>query len=307
MSRSSAWDRLLRDRREASADFFADVDDDPAEDLDKTLDSAVLEGAQRMDPGAGQSPWLDVHVSGPGVGVGALSVRIVDELLPPIQGEVDAALPDTARHLTGLELVGIGAGSAVLHLQPTVATLDADEEHPLPMVSSAIDSAIRRVFDMHDAVERGSPAAEIVSLGQPDMINRLHRLVNVLEENDLTLRMLWRSPTAPRRMSVLTRRGRTYAGTLFETDQEERQTVVAGYVFEQSLKGTLKLKRDPKVKTSAAYEIDIPRETLEAADLRLGMYVRVLVIERRRRDRLGQRTDPTYEFVRVVAHEEELG
>lgn len=305
MTSSSPWQRMIEARRHAVSSFFDDVDDAPANDLDRTLDSAVLEAAQRMDPAAGHSPWLDVRVSGPHVGVGALNVRIVDELLPPIQAEIDAALPDAQKDLTSMELVGVGAGSAILRLQPTVSVVEP--EGAIPASSSVVDSAIRRVLDLHDAVERQDSPEVIASASQPELISRLQRLVSVLEANDLSLELLWRPPTAARRTSSITGRGRTYASRLFEREPEQDTVTVSGYIYEQSLRGVLKLKQDPNKRNSHTYEIHVSSEVLSDARLTLGAFVRVRVERRRETNRLGQRTEPTYEFVEIVGHGEVLG
>lgn len=304
MRRRDSWDDLLDERRSAVQSFFEDVGGDPANDLDRTLDSAILEASQRMDPGAGHSPWLDVHVSGPNVGFGALNVRIMDQLLPPIQLEIDTALPNAARESTGLELVGVGAGSAILHLRPTVPAIESDGS--LPAISSVIDSAVRRVLDLHDAVERRDSPGQIAATNLPELFPRLQRLIGVLESNDLMLELVWRSPTAARRRSIITRQGRAYASRMFERQLDQATISVAGYVYEQSLKGNLKLKADPTKKSSHTYEISVSPEVLREAGLYLGQYLRALVVRRRQRDQLGQQTDDSYELLRIIEHGESL-
>jgi hypothetical protein len=306
LSRGDAWDHLLEGRRASLEDFFGDLDDEPAGDLVSVLDHAVLESARRMDPAAGNSPWLDVHVEGPEVGFGALDVHIVDDLLAPIQAEIDAALPDASKAgLTNLELVGVGAGSAVLQLQPKTPTSDFDGG--IEAVSSAVDSAVRRVFDVHDAMERHASAAEIASMGASELLNKVQRLVSALEHRDLVLELLWRSPSSSRRTSKITREGRAYAQTLFERTVEQREVVVSGYVYEQSLKGTIKLKIDPNRRNSAAYEISVESDVLSSRAVQLGRFVRILVNLTEEKNRLGHVMSSTYSFLRVVEHQGMLG
>ncbi|MFD1145735.1 hypothetical protein [Saccharothrix hoggarensis] len=305
MSRGNAWNHLLEERRASLDDFFADLDDEPAGDLESVLDHAVLESARRMDPAAGNSPWLDVHVEGPDVGFGALDVHIVDDLLGPIQAEIDAALPEASKAgLTGLELVGVGAGSAVLQLQPKMPV--SDFEGGIEAVSSAIDSAIRRVFDVHDAVERQASAAEIASISASDLLGKMQKLVTALEDRDLVLELLWRSPSSSRRRSRITRAGRAYAQTLFERTVEQRETVVAGYVYEQSLKGSVKIKVDPGRRNSATYDISVDADVLRSQSVQLGQFVRILALLTQEKDKLGHVAASTYSFLRILGHQEML-
>src|SRR3569833_383680 len=307
MTHSESWNRLLRHRRGRAEDFFGDQGDEVANDLDRTLDAAILSASRRMDPAAQLRAWLDVRISGPDVGYGKISVRTVDGLLAPIQGELDAALPDASEEVTRLELVGVGQGSTILHLEPKNAVDEPSEAEALTFASSAIDSAIQRVFGIHDAVEREAPASEIASLGQEDLISKFHKLISVLDGDDLSIDLTWRSPANVMRSSRLTRRGREYAGTLFEVESSEKVITIWGYVYEQSLRGVIKLKRDPKNRRSQAFEVKIGPEHLEQESLRLNAVVRMLVIERWRINKFGQSTDPTYEFIRVVGHDEQLG
>ncbi|MCP3805339.1 hypothetical protein NLX83_39345 [Allokutzneria sp. A3M-2-11 16] len=305
MSSDDSWDRLLDDREAAAARFFEDLDDDPADDLVHVLDHAILDAAQRMDPGAGYSPWLDVHVEGPDVGFGSLDVHVVHELLGPLQAEIDAALPDTAKNdLTRMELIGIGGGSAVLRLHPKVATREFDGG--IDGVSSVVDSAVRKVLDVHDALENQLNPAAITQLSQPELINKLNKLISVLDNRDLTLELLWRSPTSPRRSSKLTRTGRSYARELLESRLEQHERTIAGYIYEQSLRGTVKLKANPSNKRSATYEVSVNPEILARLEFRLRNYVQMRVVEIRHRNRLGQLTEATYSFISLVAHEDQL-
>lgn len=294
----ASWDRL-REQAQGDLEALSTGNDEPVEDWDEILDRAWLAGARRFDPSAQTQPRLDVRIKGAAVGEGALSMRLVDELAGPLQTEVEAASRSTDDD-TELELAGISRGSAILHLRPRVAATTPNEH--LPLAVSRVDSAIRRVFDIHDAMESEAPVNSVqMTRGSQQA---LEKLTKVLQQHALSIEMTWRSLTADRRHSTLGERGLEYAASLFEASDHQDIRVVSGYLFELSLNGNFKLKVDASNAKSATSAVKIDPSVLSQRDLRLGQYLRVVTLHRYRMDRFGRRSRESFEFQRFMERDE---
>jgi len=278
---------------------------DDTRDPDLVLNEAILAAARDVDPAASSLAWLDARLRGEAVDDGGLDTALAASLLPALEEEVRAARARGTAE-TGLKLVGLSRGSAIVHLRPTLVAQEPDEGQ-IPAVLSPADGAIRHVLQLHDDLEREVEPAALASGHSQPMLSAASKFVGVLQRHGLTLELRWRPPTGEPRISRLTERGVAHAASVFAPAPQNDAVTIVGLVQEMSLSGRFAIKPGP----TAARIVHIDPEDLRALDLRLGERIAVEVRRTEEIDLVGIRRPERLEFVRrlpaAVAETLDLG
>lgn len=308
---SPNYDELWRKHRErvertlSDSSWDDDLDRDGDADPKELLDQAAFSAAQSLDFSASMMPTLSVRLSGESIRTGKVDIETFDVVMKPLQAEVRAALDVSDKSLLRLGLTAVTRGSVVLHFEPDVPVLES--EFTLNAThEGTIGEAIQTVLEAHDSLEEERSPAEIWSRFNA-LLGPIARLTNTLDQYDLDLDLLWRSAFGRRRTSTLSRRGRSYASTLFERKAGADSEVVVGYVYAMDLNGELTLKASLDKRHSRTHRVSIPRDELTAMRLNLGEYVRVRVKSEYDTDKLNQRFERALVFVEQVPHDPTLG
>jgi len=219
-----------------------------------------------------------VRVAGATVSPGRLDSEFSEALLHALRREVHAAAPaGTPDDVVRLELTGVGAGSAILYLEPAQDSRIQTEDELL-QAPDPLDDAVRTVLDLHSATTS-------------------------LDEHDLALGMLWRARTGTSDQAQLTRTGRDHARPFLERVPEFQDITLTGRVTILDIEGGFTL-RTSMARNAPRYEVRLPEETaLTDLGLQLGSTVTVRVRRAVARARLGLESRPRYEFLEMVADE----
>lgn len=109
-----------------------------------------------------------MRVAGATVSPGRLDSEFSEALLHALRREVHAAAPaGTPDDVVRLELTGVGAGSAILYLEPAQDSRIQTEDELL-QAPDPLDDAVRTVLDLHSAAEsqadlgRFAPAKDLL-------------------------------------------------------------------------------------------------------------------------------------------------
>lgn len=295
----SSWrQRLSREYEGVVADLLAPSDedrltDDEYDSLDRTQ---WLEAARAYDPGAALQEELLVRLFGERSGSGALSFKVGESILKHLRDGINAI---SGRDVD-LEIVAISAGSTVLHVRPTPASVGVEQEGWLVESSeSSVDFAMRSFVRLISAAESGGDLREWVNAFGP-----LDSLVVALDEHDISLGFRWLSRSGPVRSSALTSRGRRYVRSLRELHEESSTMVVSGRITELREAGVVKVKTGPR-RTSPAYEVRVDKSRLLDLHLELGQEVTFRVKALKRIDRLGQQKSINYHFLSFIASQDD--
>jgi hypothetical protein len=242
-----------------------------------------------------------VRVAGATVSPGRLDSEFSEALLHALRREVHAAAPaGTPDDVVRLELTGVGAGSAILYLEPAQDSRIQTEDELL-QAPDPLDDAVRTVLDLHSAAESQADLGRFAPA--KDLLRAFDALTTSLDEHDLALGMLWRARTGTSDQAQLTRTGRDHARPFLERVPEFQDITLTGRVTILDIEGGFTL-RTSMARNAPRYEVRLPEETaLTDLGLQLGSTVTVRVRRAVARARLGLESRPRYEFLEMVADE----
>ncbi len=274
------------------------------DDLVAAVDRNLVEAVSRWDSSARAARRLAVRVAGSSVAPGRLDSEVSEDLLHAVRREVSTAAPSgTPDAAVRLDLVAIGAGSAVLFLEPAQDSHERTVDE-LVQTPDPLDDAVRTVLDLHDAAEsrtdlgRFSPAK--------DLLRAFDTLTTSLDDRDLALGLQWRARTGAVAEALLSRVGRDHARTFLERMEELDEVTLTGRVTVLDIDGGFTL-RASAAKNAPRYEVRLPDGVaLTDLDLVLGSTVSVRVHRTVSRARLGLESKPRYRFLELVAAERRM-
>jgi hypothetical protein len=290
----STWRQQLTAKhgREAERQLRALGDDVLDDDAHETIiRQQWFEAAKEFSPDASLREELQVRLSGETIETGSLSFKVGEALLKPLEDGISTA----AKRDLDLEIVGLSAGSTILHVQATPTSLHDDNADRMPETgSSPADMAMRSFIRLVDAAESGKELYEWPSAQWP-----LYRLVEALDRFDVTLGLRWLSRTGTVRSSRLTSQGRRYVRALHDLREEESNQIVRGRITELREAGIVKVKTGTS-RTAPAYDVRVQKDALIGMHLELGQQVAFRVQVIARYDRLGNEHSREYYFMGVI-------
>lgn len=259
--------------------FFASTPE-PDALIEDVLDDAYFQAARDMDPTLRRVAELRLRLVGPRVRDGIYDPAVEERLAGPLGKEL-AAAGDPKMEQTRLGLVGISAGSVVLHYRPMVAEL-SNEGDQAGLAITPADAAVRRVLRLHDLFEREAPAAEIVRAARENeaLLRGARGVVETLRDFDLDLSATWWSPSGDMVRSTLTKRGRDHASVMFAKAERDEPEQVWGLVSALDVDGFVTVRRQ-----TTKTQVRVPRE--QVAEFALGERVHLLVLRTAHVDQVG--------------------
>lgn len=293
----------LRDQYpEAFARAMAEADEDmfePDNELPSSyLRQSLLEGLRKFDPAGAMTPMLDIRLVGQAFNEAQVNAVAADILIR-LQNEINAAAPADAPS-DSLE-IGVGQlsrGSLVMHVRPSAPAVSEDElSFPTP---APLEAALRRILDLHDALETDPDRLPSRTRDDRDLHDRLRQLVRSLDEADAELEMdLFQSDGRPRRSRV-TEQGRMNARALFARRAVTSVIVVSGQVEHLSGSGKVGIVDGRSKPEIEGVPTDIVRTLL------IGSMFRARVSYERSEDAFGERTNESWHFIEMVPFEQFL-
>ncbi|WP_251440153.1 hypothetical protein [Microbacterium sp. USTB-Y] len=280
-------------RREA---LFADVPE-IEDDLGEAILDAQIAAAERLDPSQAASSLFLVRLSGPGVVDGWIEQGMQDEILGPLTKEVEYAAPSAARSDVRLGLVGVSSGSVLLHYRPLSPALPPSPKQ-LHYSTHPADSAVLRVLELHDFLERETDVHTIGSAFKEDqdVLRQARKLVEALEKHSVNLTTRWWGSTSVRRMSKITQRGRRHALRIFTAQEQDTPQQVQGMVTGLDISGIVTVAG---ASGNKKYKVDVGSERISDPEFTLGRRVFMLVRKIQDVDQVGvSQTHARFRFVR---------
>lgn len=297
---STGWRERIRDRhREHSIAVLDEAGTGPETEADylSELRRNRLDALRSLDPDAGLEEELRLRVLGEGLH-GAVDFSWGGQLMKPLQDSVSAA----ADAVIELQLVGVSAGSTVMHVRPT------PKPHPQPsdvlpahVDATQADAAVRKLLAFTDALESGTDVGRFSKI-----LAAADNLTEVLDRFDLALGLRWYSKDGLVVESRITREGREHAARLRSTQDLTEQVRISGSITELKASGMVKVKAGIS-RRSQAWEVRMTPEDLLGMRLVIGQNVSFVVTQRRKLDKIGRTHATVYEFVRMDADHMFLG
>lgn len=289
----------IRERFSHCLDGYVPDDDmgvgsGPASDY---IRSAMLEAIRELDPQASLQGWASIRLIGDRFSDGVFDAGAA-EMFGILDRELRAAAaPDDADNL----LIGFRAvqpGSVTLPLEPFARTATADDQVP----SSALETALLRVVDLHEAVESDSEPAALGEVS-PELAKRLRLLVEALDKADASLEIDVSRTDGRRTKSQLTSRGRANARRMFARQLDIEVGQVCGYLESITLNADL-AKIELRVGKKKVPIVRIPAEIAKTLpwDVLLTIEFRSEVSS----DSFGQQQRTERQFIRRLGHQQSV-
>lgn len=291
----TSWrERILDQQRAGMAEWLDLQDDTPRseDEVDSEQRANWLSAVREWDSDVAYPEELVIRLVGGEAGSGGLKFSVGNALLRPLQEGVTVSSEQDVE----LELIGVSAGSTVLHVRPVVRDVPLEDGAPSKeLPSQPADQAMNQLLDAVGSLE----AQADVSDWSP-MLSSLSRLVAALDRFDLTVQLKYLSADGAVRSTALTETGKLYLRELRKSQGEqferERHTF-SGRVTELKMSGVAVIKPASNPAITVKFE---PGQLAEMG-WKLGEYVHVEVEERRRITRRGSRPITDFIFVGYAA------
>jgi hypothetical protein len=305
-----------------------------SDELESAIRENRLEVMQAVDPEARLAEELTLRLRGEAIPEGLLLPGTAD----PIVRKLQALVPSGAEAKVEFGLVGISAGSTVLHLRPVYSrkspTRNAPEESSSGANENASELAMEAALESvtpsseHRTVE--SPSDDITLVSEyssavdyamqqlmqlveaaerdeefdapPQFLAAFEDLVQTLEKNSVDVDFGWQADTGRVRTGRLTARGRAVTQKRMKQQVKRYRKTVRGYVTELRSTGD---KAFVAIKASmnrkrGGYRIAIPRDELIRHALAFGEYVVILVNVEERVDPLTGKSSVINDFCELI-------
>lgn len=288
------WREALLARHRES-ELLIDSETSTPSKNDPVWDSAIrkqkLDLMRHFDPEARLDEELAVRLIGDSAISSALPIDWIT-LLRPLQ----ACVNEFSEKEVKLELSEFSHGSTVIHFR-AMGAIESDSVAGAPIDQTHLASAVNALLKMvSDADACGDMRA------WKTHICPFERLVDELEELDLTADFRWLARTGDVNSARLSKDGIQYVRALRESREIERSQVIGGRITELRESGHVKVKAGMK-KNSTAWDVKFDSNHLKNMKLTLGEQVHWRVRQVVSEDRLHREDTLRWEFIEV-AHEE---
>jgi len=286
--------------RKARAASFFDGVPNIEDDLGDAIFDAHIAAAERLDPALAATSLLIVRLSGEGVIDGWVAQDMQEEILGPLAQEVEYAAPAAARDDVRLGLVGVSTGSVVLHYRPRTSARKPSAGQLAYDVHPA-DSAILRVSELHDLLEKEAPASTISSAfkDEQSLLRQTRKLVEALDKHAVNLSTRWWGSASDRHKSVLSQRGQAHGLRLFAATEMDEITTLNGLVTALDISGIVTV-------TGAAnhkYPVDVGPDGMRDVAFTIGNRVSLHARKFQEVDAVGFKPSRArYTFIRHLDH-----
>ncbi|MFF0198006.1 hypothetical protein ACFYT5_34395 [Streptomyces anulatus] len=251
----------------------------------------LLKTVREWDPESVLPEELVIRLFGGEAGSGGLRFALGNALLKPLQDGVTASSDEDV----DLELIGISAGSTVLHVRPVAnrqeGEIISDDSSHLLDGQSPTATVMNSLLDAVGTLE----AEEDVSEWTP-MLSSLSRVVSALDKFDLSMQLRWLDTDGGVRSTSLTETGKGYLRQLRKSHGSAFSPVrrsISGWVIELKLSGAAVIKPESSPAITVRFE---PGE-IALTGWRLGERVDLVVEERHRITRRGARSVTDFVYV----------
>ena len=272
-----------------------------ADDLVSSARRSLIDAMRDVEPGAALPLGVDIRLIGSTTGHGSLPAD-ASPIIAALQEELRAAMP---RGDVAFRMTGISEGSAVIRIEPAFARVGEPFDSA---IESDLESGLKRVFVVHDLLERHAPPQEILKSLQAsrgDLLDQTKALAEQLLELDLDLDVSAQSSHGEIFRSKLTRHGgSTWVEHVFESlNADDKQSVISGKLVAKDTEARSIVVRGGK-RNGRIEIIDVPADVLSS--LEFESVVSVKVVEIATTNRLGRRNVKSRRFAGLVADEPRL-
>lgn len=264
----------LREWRDGEGSTTLDGDQ-----FDSEANRARLASLRSFDPKASLTEELRVRLVSSKLLEGSLSFDAGAHLLRPLQDSITTLAADSIE----LELVGVSAGSTVLHVRPRqVETGQPVDIGGVPVDSTPTEAPFRAFVDLLRAAEAEADLGQWVKA-----VEALGRFSRALARFDAQADVAWSSVGGEVRSAWFGRTGRDYVQRMLETSARPVQISISGRVTELREAGVVRVKTGTTRK-SPAYEVKMEPNDLLGMHLEIGQSVNFVVRLEQQVDHLGQ-------------------
>ncbi|MFF3841278.1 hypothetical protein [Streptomyces sp. NPDC001930] len=296
----SSWRQRILDSRRGRLDTWLDAED-ASEQTEDEVDSEHrinwLNSVREWDAESTLPEELVIRLFGGEAGSGGLRFAVGNALLKPLQDGVTASSDEDVE----LELVGVSAGSTVLHVRPVAGSQQSEGDSSPGDVVEEPSSTSRVMNSLLDAV--GTLEAEADFSEWTPMLSSLSRVVSALDKFDLSMQLRWLDTEGGVRSTSLTETGKGYLRELRKSHGEAFSPIrrsISGLVTELKLAGSAVIKPAASPAITVKFE---PGE-ISLVGWRLGDHVHLVVEERHRITRRGARSVTDFVYVPDIAQGE---
>ncbi|WP_340558894.1 hypothetical protein [Streptomyces sp. GSL17-111] len=285
----SDWRRRVRQARVDDAErLLEELGTDDREDAEIEADHRVshLEALREWAPDATLPEELQLRLTGPDTGTGALRFQWGEALL----GDVEKVVSEAAGAPVALEITGISRGSTVVHARAVETSRPPTPDTLTTVGASTADHGVRALTRLLGALEEGGDVRE-----WSKMFDSVEGLAKALDRFGLSLGVTWYAANGDVRRAALTERGVTHAKNLQRTYDADQEMVVSGRVTELRSSGLVKVKSGT-AHNAHAYDVRVEPEQLISMRLSLGDHVHFRVLFRRKLDVLGRTRASEYHY-----------
>lgn len=296
--------RRLRDRFPQLRDghdplgWLGDTEE-AAEDLVGAAQKSFVDALRAQMPETTMPLHVDLRFIGDRTRSGGLPTSATP-LIARLQEELSVA--STEAHPVDFVLLDVSAGSAIAHLAP-VYPENAHGELDMS-ASSAFETALAKVVEVHNQFESRTAASEIASTASRSLLDRLEQVAKGLREQRLDLEIIASGHDGKRYVSTLSQaRGLAWASEVFEElrDDTESATVRGPIVAIDSDADTIEVRGGKK---GGRVEIsEVPHDLIADHVLQVRDRVVVNVDVLYRTDQVGRREAVAW---RYVSHQRQL-
>jgi hypothetical protein len=272
---------ILRRHAQALAEW-RDADGSAAldgDEFDSEANRTRLASLRSFDSQASLEEELRVRLVSSSLHEGALSFDAGAILLRPLQDSISSLAGDSVE----LELVGVSAGSTVLHVRPRqVREAGPVDIAGVPVDATSTEAPLRAFVELLRAAESESDLGQWVKA-----VDALGRFSRALERFDAQADVGWSGVSGEVQSAWFGRSGRDYVRRMLETSAQPVTLPISGRVTELRESGVVRVKAGATRK-SPSYEVKMEPGDLLGMHLEIGQTVHFMVRLEQQVDQLGQ-------------------
>jgi hypothetical protein len=267
------------------------------EEVEADHRASRLAATREYEPNAHLDEELRLRLTGPDTEGGALRFQWGDALLDPVEKAVSVAAGTPIQ----LELIGVSAGSTVIHARPVVSTSPQDRPVLDGPATSATSTGMQAFTKLLDALESEGDVREWSRL-----FDAVDAVARALDKYALELGVTWYDADGGMRKARLTERGRRYAERLRDTRSRDQEITISGRITELRETGWVKVKTGT-AKNAPVYDVHFEAaEELVRMRPALGDNVHYRVRFRQRLDSVGIARATEYTYLGPAAEQTSL-
>ncbi|MFB7579965.1 hypothetical protein [Streptomyces hydrogenans] len=264
------------------------IEDRDDEEIEADHRAGRLAAAREYVPHARLDEELRLRLTGPDTEGGALRFQWGDALLKP----VEAALSAAAGTPVPLEIIGISAGSTVVHARPVTEVASGEPDDLGGSVTSAASSGMGTLAALLKSLEAENDVREWAPL-----FDAVDSLSQALGKYQLDLGLTWYDAEGGSCRAELTARGRRYVERLKRTRDRDQELTISGRITELRESGWVKVKTGT-ARNARAYSVHFEdTEELLRMHPSLGDTVHFRVRFRQRLDSVGIARSDEYTYL----------